>query len=134
MKSLLFILACVLVVSSCSKDEGNCVDDAVGLYSGNCSSNIGTFQGDMTITASSTGGSNLVIVDDMLDGGATPYNATLGSDCNTITVPSQAHVTSSGLAGTISGSFQVNGTSLTGNLNIVVGSIGSICSYNLTKR
>lgn len=134
MKTLLFFVACIMLLSACSKDDGNCVEDAVGLYSGNCSSNIGTFQGDMTITASSTGGSNLVIVDDMLDGGATPYTATLGADCNTITVPSQAHVTSNGLAGTISGSFQVDGSSLTGNLNIIVGSIGSICSYNLTKR
>ncbi len=88
----------------------------------------------MTITASSTGASNLVIVDDMLDGGATPYNATLGSDCKTITVASQAHILNSGSAATISGSFQIDGNSLTGNLNIIVGSIGSICSYNLTKR
>lgn len=88
----------------------------------------------MSISASSTGGSNLVIEDDMLDSGAIPYNATLSSDCKTITVQSQVHVLNSGLAGTISGSFQISGNSLTGNLNVVVGSVGSICSYNLTKR
>ena len=129
---LLYAILFALILVSCGKDE-ECIDDVVGTYSGNCNSNIGTFQGTMTITSSSTGASNLVITDTVLDGGASPYTATLSGDCNTITVPSQAHITGSGLSATISGSYQLSGTSLTGNLNVIVGTGGTVCSYNMTK-
>src|SRR5687767_4187798 len=132
MKSFYFFFLAVAFLS-CGKDE-DCADGAIGIYTGNCSSNLGTFQGDMTISSSSTGGSNLLIQDDMLDSGVSTYNATISEDCNSITVPSQSVIFSGGTAATINGTFQINGTSLTGNLNIVVGSVGTICSYNLTKR
>jgi hypothetical protein len=130
MKPISFLLFAVFLIA-CSKND--CRDNVTGVYSGNCSSNIGTFQGDMTISNSSTGESNLLIKDQMLDSGVVTYNATVSSNCKTITVPSQS-IISGGVAATISGTFQLNGSSLTGNLNLVIGSSGTICSYNLTKR
>jgi len=128
-----YLIIIALLITSCSDDE-NCIDDIVGIYSGNCTSNIGTFQGEMTISKSSTGEFNLLINDEMLDSGISTYDATISSECNTITVPSQSVIFTGGAAATISGTFQINLPSLTGNLNVVVGTVGTICSYNLTKR
>lgn len=130
----LLALSCS-IVSSCSKDDTSCVDDVLGIYTGNCSSNTGTFQGDVTINQSSNGtSSDLLIRDALLDGGITVYDGQLSPNCRNITIPLQSLIFNNGLAAQISGSYQIVGTSLTGNLNISVGGVGTICSYNLQKR
>ncbi len=120
-----------IFLSACSKDD--CINNVLGKYSGSCFANPGTFQGDMTISQSPDGGSKLLILDNMLDNAGSTYNASFSSDCKTIDVPFQMISLSFGGSGTISGTYQLNGTSLTGNLNINVGGMVTICSYNLTK-
>ena len=132
MKSI-YVSILLLFFTSCAKND-NCLDDAIGIFTGSCTSTFGTYQGDMTISKSSTGESNLLFKDEMLDSGKSTYNGTISSDCKTITIPSQSIIIGNGQAATINGTYKLNGSNLTGNLNVTFGTSGGVCTYNLTKR
>ena len=131
MKSICFLFFTILFMA-CSKED-NCIDHTVGTYTGHITGLILIFQGDIILSKATSGGPNLVIQDNLLVSGGITYTGTLSDDCKTITVPPQ-NIMYGGVLTPLSGFFQIDSTSMTGNLTANLLSGNLYLTYYMDKK
>lgn len=113
-----------------------CGEDITGTYNGSCESSLNNaeFEGPLLISLSETDPSRVIIQDQTLGDGEETYEGRLNNDCNRIDVPSQSFISENQLPFAISGFFDIDGNTLTGEIEILVGVSGSFCTYTMTKE
>ena len=129
MKFFAFLLFAILF-SACAKDD-HCIDDVIGNYAGSLTTDFVTVEGNINIAKAATGSFSLVITDYLINAGVI-YTGTLSSDCKKIIVPDQNTTLPDGTLAVVGGSFDINGTALTGSLVLIIASTTHL-TYDLTK-
>jgi len=109
------LLLFVILLSSCAKDETT-IDDITGTYAGYAvSSAPDTIYGEMTISKTISGETNVLIQEYILDPGTVQYYGTLSSDSKTITVLAQTIFVNVFTQIPFMGEFHIHGATLTGH-------------------
>ena len=119
------------LLSGCTKDP--CTDSILGIYDGKCTLDAIEFDGKITISKSSKGDYEVLIEDEILNGGDELYNGTVSEDCGRIEIPLQNITDSNNNGYTIDGYFELANSKLTGEITIVNSGFGGVCRYDMTK-
>ena len=120
--AFLLIATIGLLVTSCKKEDTGCTVDPTGTYVGNESCTGSNTNLTFVITNSSV--ENEVVFS--LSGTQVTFKGTKSADCKTISIPNQNIPN----LGSLNGSFNLNGTTLTGSLTYAFG----VCTYNMVKQ